>query len=415
MPLELVVASFTIQFWNKEINIAVWITIFWVFIIIINVFGTLGYAEEEFFSSLFKLLATVVFLIIAVVLICGGGPSDGKFHHYWGARLWYDPGAFQNGFRGFCAVFVTAAFSFGGTELVGLAAAEAKNPGKSLPTAIKQIFWRITIFYIIGLTLVGLLISSTDQRLLNAGNPYAEGTSPFVLVGVDAGLRGLDSFMNVVILVSVISIGVSCVYAASRTMTALAQQGYMPGIFTYIDKSGRPLFSVFLCLSCGAIAYITLASSGMEVFTWLLSLCSLCLLFTWGSICMAHIRFRSAWTKQGRSLDDIPFKAPFGVWGSWLSVVLVVIFLVAQFFVCIAPPGTSGVNTAEGFFKGYLTVPVILLFWGVAYCMKRQGLHKLEDIDLDSGTRVHDWDTINAQRAKMATWPWWRHVLNVMW
>lgn len=124
---------------------AVWITIFWGFIIFVNIFGTLGYAEEEFWASLFKLLATIIFMIVAIVLICGGGPSNGIYDEYWGARLWYDPGAFQNGFRGFCSVFVTAAFAFAGTELVGLAAAESSNPTKALPSAIKQVFWRITL------------------------------------------------------------------------------------------------------------------------------------------------------------------------------------------------------------------------------------------------------------------------------
>lgn len=145
LPLELTVCSFTVQYWNKDISVAVWITIFWVFIIAINIFGTLGYAEEEFLSSCFKLAATVIFMIVAVILVCGGGPSDGIYSEYWGARLWYDPGAFQNGFRGFCSVFVTAAFAFAGTELVGLAAAEAENPTKALPSAIKQVFWRITL------------------------------------------------------------------------------------------------------------------------------------------------------------------------------------------------------------------------------------------------------------------------------
>jgi hypothetical protein len=141
-------------------------------------------------------------------------------------------------------------------------------------------------FYILGLTFVGLLVSSTDERLLNANNPYAEGTSPFVLAAKDAGLRGYDSFMNVVILVSVVSIGVSCVYGGSRTLTALAEQGYAPKIFTYIDRSGRPLMSVSINLAFGALAYVTLASSGSIVFSWLLALSGLAALFTWGSICV---------------------------------------------------------------------------------------------------------------------------------
>lgn len=145
VPLELTVCSISVAYWNQDISPAVWITVFYLFIIIVNIFGTLGYAEEEFWASILKLGATIVFMIIALVCVCGGGPADGWYSEYYGARLWYDPGAFRNGFRGFCAVFVTAAFSFSGTELVGLAAAEASNPAKSLPGAIKQVFWRITL------------------------------------------------------------------------------------------------------------------------------------------------------------------------------------------------------------------------------------------------------------------------------
>ena len=146
VPLELTVCSISISYWNAEISPAVWITIFWVFIIAVNVFGTLGYAEEEFWSSLIKLSATVIFIIIAFVLVLGGGPSGHRYDEYYGARLWYEPGAFANGFKGFCSVFVTAAFAFSGTELVGLAAAESANPSKALPSAIKQVFWRITLY-----------------------------------------------------------------------------------------------------------------------------------------------------------------------------------------------------------------------------------------------------------------------------
>jgi len=293
----------------------------------------LGYAEEEFWSSVLKLGAIVVFMILAFVLVLGGGPSGSRYDHYIGARHWYEPGAFANGFRGFCSVFVTAAFSFSGTELVGLAAAEAKNPLKSLPGAIKQVFWRITLFYILGLFFVGLLIPHDDSRLLGSANsnPYADvAASPFVLVGKYANLKGYDSFMNVIILVSVLSIGVSAVYGGSRTLTALAQQGYAPKIFSYIDRSGRPLYSVIAILAFAPLAYVNLHADGPTVFDWLLALSGLAALFTWGSICLAHIRFRTAWRQQGRSLDDIPFKALGGVYGSYLGLFLNFLCLIAQ-------------------------------------------------------------------------------------
>jgi amino acid transporter len=146
VPLELTVAGLTINYWGVNISVAVWITVFLVAIIAVNIFGSIGYAEEEFWSSILKLGTIITFMIIALVLVCGGGPKGHKYDEYFGARHWYDPGAFRNGFKGFCSVFVTAAFSFSGTELVGLAAAEAKNPTKALPGAIRQVFWRITLY-----------------------------------------------------------------------------------------------------------------------------------------------------------------------------------------------------------------------------------------------------------------------------
>lgn len=136
--------------------------------------------------------------------------------------------------------------------------------------------------------------------------------------------------MNVVILVSVISIGVSGVYGGSRTLTALAEQGYAPKVFAYIDRSGRPLPSVAIILLMGALAYMNLAATGETVFNWFLQLSGLAALFTWGSICFAHIRFRKAWAHHGHTLDEIPFKAVGGVWGSWLGIFLIVIVLIAQ-------------------------------------------------------------------------------------
>lgn len=415
LPLELCVASFTVQFWNPPVGDALWISLFWIVIIVINIFGTLGYAEEEFWSSCFKLAAIVIFLIVAIVLICGGGPSDGLYNEYWGNRTWSDPGPWQNGFPGFCSVFVTAAFSYAGSELVGLAAAESANPAKALPGAIKQIFWRITLFYLLGLSLVGLLVPSNHPDLLNiATNPYAEGASPFVIAIRDAGLTGYDSFMNVVICVSVVSIGVSCVYGGSRTLSALAQQGYAPKIFTYVDKSGRPLWSVIFLLAWGGLAYIALASSGMIVFDWLLALSGLAALFTWGSICLAHIRFRTAWTRQGRSMDRIPFKAACGIYGSYIGLGLCILIFAANCYYAAVPVSKPETRLAhaEHALMNILAVPVVLVFWIGGYLWKRTGWLTIDQIDLDAGLREHDWDEINAYQAKIASYPAWRRLFN---
>jgi yeast amino acid transporter len=80
----------------------------------------------------------------------------------------------------------------------------------------------------------------------------------------------------------------------------------------------------------GPLAYVNLSASGVEVFDWLLALSGLAVLFTWGSICLAHIRFRAAWKYHGHTVDEIPFNAIFGVWGSWIGLGLNVAVLIAQ-------------------------------------------------------------------------------------
>jgi amino acid transporter len=114
LPLEITVAGTTVQYWDTPVPLAAWITIFMIVIFIASAFGTLGYAEEEFWSSCLKLLVVVIFIFIGIICICGGGPAGGAYDSYVGGRNWQNPGAFANGFKGVCAMFVTAAFSFAG-------------------------------------------------------------------------------------------------------------------------------------------------------------------------------------------------------------------------------------------------------------------------------------------------------------
>lgn len=140
-------------------------------------------------------------------------------------------------------------------------------------------------------------------------------------------------------------------------MTALAEQGYAPRFFSYIDRAGRPLYSTLAIIAFAPLAYVSLASSGVEVFDWLLALSGLAALFTWGSICVAHIRFRSAWKYHGHSVEELPFTAIFGVWGSWLGLTIIVLVLIAQ--VCVALP--LPLNGANWSWEGWsLTLKTVL-------------------------------------------------------
>ena len=130
---------------------------------------------------------------------------------------------FQNGFHGFCSVFVNAAFAYTGTELTGLAAAEAANPAKEIPRASKQVVWRILVFYVVNLTLVGLDVPARSDIL--TGDGPESRFSPFVIAIKLAGIEALPSIFNAVILLAVMSVANSCMFGSTRTVQALAANG----------------------------------------------------------------------------------------------------------------------------------------------------------------------------------------------
>ncbi|CAF1112930.1 unnamed protein product [Adineta steineri] len=405
IPLELTAAGIVINYWTTSINIGVWITIFLVFLLIINLFGVRGYGEIEFYMSIIKVIAVIGFIILGIVLVFGGGPN----HQYIGGKYWIHPGPFANGFKGVCSVFVTAAFAFGGTEMVGLVAAETDNPLKTIPRATKQVFWRITIFYVVSLALIGCLVPYTSPRLLSGSSSYDASASPFVIAIEDAGFKVLPSIFNAVILCAVLSVGNSNVYGASRTLCALAENGQAPKVLAYIDRKGRPLSAVALSIIIGLLAYINCANVGTQLFQWLLALSGLSSFFTWGSICACHIMFRSAWKAQGHTLDELVFVAPLGIVGSYFGLLLNILCLIAQFYIAVSP--IHGSVTARSFFEAYLAVPIVIISYIVWKIWKKTPFMRPSTIDLETGRRMLNvQQLIDEEKAERRSWPIWKKM-----
>lgn len=327
LPFELTAASLTIRYWRTDISVAVWISVFLVLLIIIQVFGVRGYGEVEFILSIIKICACTGFIIFGIVYNCGGVGDKG----YIGAKYWHEPGAFHNGFNGFAGVFTVAAFAFSGTELSGLAAAESDNPRKAIPKATKQVFWRILFFYVINLFILGLVLPYDDERLAE-GSSANTRYSPFVLAINDAGVKVLPDILNAIITLAVISVANSCTYGSTRTIQAMAERGMAPSFMAYIDKKGRPVWCVLLQLAFGCLAYIGVAGNQGVIFSWLLSLSGLSCFFVWAAITFTHIRFRLAWKAQGYTLNQLPYQAPFGIYGSAIGFVLIWLAIMASFY-----------------------------------------------------------------------------------
>ncbi|KAH0838461.1 amino acid permease [Lanmaoa asiatica] len=256
---ELSAATLLIDYWHPNVNNAVWIAMCIFVAVTINMFGAGAYGEAEFIFASIKVLTITGLIILGIVLDLGGGPN----HDRIGFRYWKNPGPFaqykgisgpKGQFLGWWSVLDNAAFSFLGTEIVAIAAAETKNPRRNLPRAIRRVYVRILLFYILGTLIIGLLVPFTNSQLgLTSGTAAA---SPFVIAIETAGIKSLPSIINACLLTSAWSAASSDLYTSSRALYGLAIAGNAPKFFGRTSKSGLPYTSVIFCASFTLLAFM---------------------------------------------------------------------------------------------------------------------------------------------------------------
>jgi amino acid transporter len=269
------------------------------------------------------------------------------------------------------------------------------------------------------LTIISILVPFGDSRLLGEDSKNAKA-SPFVIAINNASIKVLPSIFNAVILIAVLSVGNSSVYGSSRTLAALADQGQAPKFFSYIDRQGRPLFAIIFASIIGLLCYIVAGGGNVANVTlqWLYSLCGLSTVFTWGSICLCHIRFRKAWRSGGNTLEDLPYRSHVGLWGSWLGLILNCLILIAQFWTAIWPIGYAKKTSreiAENFFLAYLAAPVVIMFY-ISYKLAfKTSIMKTEEMDIDTGRREVDAkELIDEEKAAYGMTPKWKRAYNIL-
>lgn len=211
------------------------------------------------FASI-KVVTMLGLLILALCIDLGGAPN----HHRLGFQYWKNPGAMKEykttgdlgRFLGLFATLITAAFSYGGIEAVAVIAGEAENPRKNMPKvslqtapmrqtalkpyqAIRRLFWRIIIFYVLGSLAIGVMVPYNDKKLITAQQKDLPGAarSPWVVAIEEAGIPVLPSIINAVILSSAASASNQFVYVSSRYMLAMAQKGHAPRFFLHCNKA----------------------------------------------------------------------------------------------------------------------------------------------------------------------------------
>ena len=233
---EIAAASVLVDFWKSAdgINPSAWITIIILFVVALNIFAVSVYGEAEFIFASIKIITIVGLLIFAVIIDLGGGPT----HQRLGFHFWKHPGAMNaylahggwGRFLGFFSTLINAAFSYGGVEMVAVAAGEAENPRYNIPKAVRRVFWRILLFYVLGSFAIGVLIPSNTPQLLKTIMDTKDGStaSPWVIAVQSAAVPVLPSIINAVILLSASSAANAFLYTGSRYLYALAQNGQAP-------------------------------------------------------------------------------------------------------------------------------------------------------------------------------------------
>jgi lysine-specific permease len=362
LAAEMVAGALIVQFWFPHANSTLWVAGFLALLLGLNLLSVKAYAEAEYWFASIKVVTVIIFLLVGALMITGmlGG-------HGVGLQKWTlsDPGTgthapFVGGSTSVLLVFLVAGFSFQGTESVGLAAAESADPGRNVPKAIRTVFWRILLFYIGSIFVVGTLISYNDPNLMNGDETHI-AFSPFTMVFQHLPRVGYfaANLMNAVILSSVLSCGNSSMYVASRMLHAMSHSGKAPKLFGRLNVRGVPVTALLATGLVSALAFFSTLVGDQKIYQIFYNASGLSGFLIWLGIAVCHLRFRKAWVAQGHSLDELTFKARFYPYGPWLAVLL---FLVVLFGANIRVFQTPQFSWFD-FITSYLMIPAFVALY----------------------------------------------------
>ena len=302
---EFTAAALLMQEWFPHISMWIWTIVFAIIIFGLNISSTRIFAESEFWLALVKVITVIAFIILGLLAIFGlipfhGSESAPLFHNLT-AHGWFP--------QGLVPIFTTMLivnFAFSGTELIGVAAGETKNPAENVPKAINAAIWRLLIFFVGTIIVISALLPFQVAGLGGEG----VSSSPFVTVFKYIGIPYADDIIRFVIITALLSAANSGLYAASRMMWSLSDQRQLPSIFSKLSKSGTPIIALIVTMF-GAIPGLLSEHFAPEtIFKNLLGVAAFTMVIVWMSICLSQFNFRRQWYKAGHTVKDLKFAAP---------------------------------------------------------------------------------------------------------
>ncbi len=370
---ELAAVVLIMKFWFPDSPSFIWSAIALITMFLINYMSVKGFGETEFWFAMIKVVTVVIFLITGVLIILGimGGNDPIGFSNFTMGE-----GPFNGGFFTILGVFMAAGFSFQGTELLGVTAGESEDPEKNIPKAIRSVFWRIILFYILAIFVIGMIIPFTDSRLLSED----VAVSPFTLVFERAGLAFAASIMNAIILSSVLSAGNSGMYASTRMLWDLARDGKAPKFLGKLDKRGVPVNALIVTSLVGCVAFLASFFGDGVVYIWLLNASGMAGFVTWVGIAIAHYRFRKAYAAQGLDMNALPYRAKGFPFGPIFALVLCIIIIIGQGYQAFSSDGIDW----NSMFVSYIGLILFFVLWFGYKIKHKTKIIPLEECDLKS-------------------------------
>ncbi|MED4267395.1 amino acid permease [Priestia megaterium] len=301
IALESLSAGQLMQRWFPESPVWMWCLIFIFLIFSLNALSVKTFAESEFLFSGIKILAIILFIIVCGAAAFGlinmkDGQQAPFFSHF------FSEGLFPNGVTALLITMITVNFSFQGTELIGIAAGESENPEKTLPKAIKQTVWRTLFFFVLSVFLIACMIPREQAGIAE---------SPFVVVLDSIGVPYSADIMNFIILIALLSVSNSGLYAATRMLYSLSKEGMASPMLGKINSRGVPINALLITLGIAGLSLLSSVLAAKTVFVWLLSLAGLGAQIGWISITASQLAFRRKYIREGGDVADLKFKTPF--------------------------------------------------------------------------------------------------------
>lgn len=369
---ELSAVTMIMKFWFPHTPSILWSAIFLVIMFLLNYLSVKGFGEAEYWFALIKVITVIIFLIFGALMIIGilGGETIGFKNFTIGDA------PFHGGFLAMIGIFMAAGFSFQGTELLGVAAGETEEPEKSIPKAVKTVFWRILLFYVLAILVIGLIIPYTNGSL---GSDDIT-VSPFTIVFQKAGIAFAASVMNAVILSAVLSAGNSGMYASTRMLWDLARQGKAPKFLGKLNKRGVPVNALIITSLIGTLAFLASLFGDGTVYIWLLNASGMSGFIAWLGIAICHYRFRRAFAVQGKDLSLLPYKAKLFPFGPLFAFAICAIVVLGQNYSAFMGNHVDW----HGVLVSYIGIPLFLVLWlGYKFKNKTKMIH-LKDCDLSN-------------------------------